>query len=106
MVFPRTRVAVFLDGCFWHGCPDHHTVAKTNAVFWAEKVSTNRRRDADTDARLLSEGWTVVRVWEHEPIEEAARRVASTVEGRRQAAAMRRLGGESSRASIPGIDAG
>ncbi len=72
LVFPRLRVAVFLDGCFWHGCPEHHTIAKTNGAFWADKVATNRRRDRDTDARLAEAGWTVVRVWEHEPIDEAA----------------------------------
>ncbi|MEU4794090.1 very short patch repair endonuclease [Micromonospora tulbaghiae] len=79
LVFPRLRLAVFLDGCFWHGCPQHHTVAKTNAAFWAEKVTTNRRRDADTDARLTAEGWTVLRIWEHEAPAEAADRVAETV---------------------------
>jgi DNA mismatch endonuclease (patch repair protein) len=52
LVFPRAKVAVFLDGCFWHGCPVHHTVAAANASFWAEKVSTNRARDSDTDAKL------------------------------------------------------
>jgi DNA mismatch endonuclease (patch repair protein) len=87
LVFPRVRVAVFLDGCFWHGCPQHHTVAKTNAAFWADKVASNRRRDADTDARLAAAGWTVVRVWEHEPAEDAAARVAATVNDLRRTAA-------------------
>jgi DNA mismatch endonuclease (patch repair protein) len=85
LVFPRLRVAVFLDGCFWHGCPQHHTVAKTNAVFWAEKVANNRRRDADTDARLAGEGWSVVRVWEHEPVDIAADRVVAVVTALREA---------------------
>jgi DNA mismatch endonuclease (patch repair protein) len=85
LVFPRTKVAVFLDGCFWHGCPEHHTVAKTNVDFWAEKVATNRRRDADTDARLRAEGWTIVRVWEHVPTDEAAEQVAEVVRGLRAA---------------------
>lgn len=80
LVFPRLQLAVFLDGCFWHGCPDHHTVAKTNADFWAQKVATNRRRDSDTDARLEDAGWTVVRIWEHESVDGAARRIASTVQ--------------------------
>jgi DNA mismatch endonuclease (patch repair protein) len=83
LVFPRLRVAVFLDGCFWHGCPEHHTIAKTNGAFWADKVASNRRRDRDTDARLAEAGWTVVRVWEHEPIDEAASRVAAVVADRR-----------------------
>ncbi|MCZ7472774.1 very short patch repair endonuclease [Micromonospora sp. WMMC273] len=79
LVFPRLRLAVFLDGCFWHGCPEHHTVAKTNAEFWAEKVATNRRRDVETNAVLEAAGWTVIRVWEHEPSDQAASRIASTV---------------------------
>lgn len=83
MVFTGTKVAVFLDGCFWHGCPEHHTVAKANAAFWADKVSGNRQRDRDTDARLTAAGWTVVRVWEHEDPAEAAQRVAGVVRARR-----------------------
>lgn len=79
LVFPRVRLAVFVDGCFWHGCPDHHTVAKTNAQYWADKVATNRRRDTDTNARLAAAGWTVVRVWEHEPVNEAAAHIAAVV---------------------------
>ncbi|MGI5180146.1 very short patch repair endonuclease [Dactylosporangium sp. CA-152071] len=85
LLFPRVRVAVFLDGCFWHGCPQHHTVAKTNAAFWAEKVATNRRRDLDTNERLIQAGWTVVRVWEHEPAAQAAARIAATVSSARAA---------------------
>lgn len=74
LVFTRAKVAVFVDGCFWHGCPRHHTVAKTNASFWAQKVRSNRDRDADTNRQLVAAGWTVVRVWEHEdPVEAAAR---------------------------------
>jgi DNA mismatch endonuclease (patch repair protein) len=84
LVFPRIRLAIFLDGCFWHGCPQHHTVAKTNAAFWADKVTTNRRRDADTDARLAAEGWTVLRIWEHEPPGEAAARIAAVVRALRE----------------------
>jgi DNA mismatch endonuclease (patch repair protein) len=82
MLFPRAKVAVFLDGCFWHGCPEHFTVAKTNARYWAEKVETNRARDRDTDARLTAEAWLVIRVWEHERPEEAAERIAEAVRGR------------------------
>ena len=79
LVFPRVKVAVFLDGCFWHGCPEHHTVAKTNAPFWADKVSTNRLRDLQTNTALEEAGWTVVRIWEHEPADEAASRVARII---------------------------
>lgn len=83
LVFPRAKVAVFLDGCFWHGCPVHHTVAAANASFWAEKVSTNRARDSDTDAKLAESGWVSVRVWEHEDPVEAAERVRAAVHERR-----------------------
>ncbi|MCE3551334.1 very short patch repair endonuclease [Pseudonocardia sp. RS11V-5] len=82
LVFTRARVAVFLDGCFWHGCPQHHTVAATNSRFWAEKVDANRRRDRDTDQRLAEAGWEVVRVWEHEDPSASALRVEAVVRSR------------------------
>lgn len=82
MVFSRAKVAVFLDGCFWHGCPEHHTVAKANSAYWADKVETNRRRDRETDDRLLANGWLVVRIWEHEDIASAADRVEQVVRDR------------------------
>lgn len=85
LVFPRVRVAVFLDGCFWHGCPEHHTVAATNAEFWAGKVTATRERDRDTDARLEEAGWKTVRVWEHEDPSEAALRIREMVLQRRAA---------------------
>lgn len=69
IAFPRLRIAVFVDGCFWHGCPEHGTWPKRNADWWREKIEANRRRDADTDARLGDQGWKVVRIWEHEPAE-------------------------------------
>lgn len=72
IVFPRLRVAVFVDGCFWHGCPEHHTAAVTNAAFWADKVAANRRRDRETDDLLRQAGWTVVRIWEHVATQDAA----------------------------------
>ena len=76
LVFPRVRLAVFLDGCFWHGCPVHHVAAKTNAEFWAEKIRRNRERDRETDGLLVANGWTVLRIWEHVPVDEAADLVA------------------------------
>jgi DNA mismatch endonuclease, patch repair protein len=79
LVFPRARVAVFLDGCFWHGCPDHHTVAATNAKYWSDKVMENRSRDRDTDQRLNEAGWVSLRIWEHEDPHEAALRVRDVV---------------------------
>ena len=89
LLFPKLKLAVFLDGCFWHGCPEHHTVAKTNASFWAEKVAANRRRDADTNERLMAQGWKVVRVWEHEPVAEAAARIEATIAALRNGSSRR-----------------
>src|SRR4051812_4784604 len=66
IVFPRARIVVFVDGCFWHSCPEHATFPRTNAAWWRDKLDTNRRRDADTTERLEQNGWTVIRVWEHE----------------------------------------
>jgi DNA mismatch endonuclease (patch repair protein) len=82
LVFPRAKVAVFLDGCFWHGCPEHHTVASANARFWADKVEGNRVRDRDTDGRLAAAGWVSVRIWEHEDPQLAARKVEEIVRAR------------------------
>ena len=79
LVFTRRRIAVFVDGCFWHGCPDHHTTARTNAAYWAEKVRANRERDADTDRRLGEAGWTVLRFWEHEEPAAVAERIVAAV---------------------------
>lgn len=79
LVFPRIRVAVFMDGCFWHGCPEHHSLAKTNSAYWAEKLRRNRERDEETDCLLREAGWTVIRIWEHEDPVEAAGRVAEVV---------------------------
>ncbi|GAA2436551.1 very short patch repair endonuclease [Streptomyces macrosporus] len=83
IVFGPARVAVFVDGCFWHGCPEHATWPKNNAEFWRRKIEGNRARDLDTDARLAEAGWAAVRVWEHEDPAEAARRIAALVAGRR-----------------------
>jgi DNA mismatch endonuclease, patch repair protein len=66
VVFPRQRVAVFVDGCFWHACPEHGTSPKANAAWWRQKLQANVQRDCDTDRRLLEAGWTPVRIWEHE----------------------------------------
>lgn len=75
IVLSRNRVAVFVDGCFWHGCPKHGTWPKNNGVWWRRKIEANRARDRDTDARLSKLGWTVVRVWEHERAASAADRI-------------------------------
>ncbi|GAA4520449.1 very short patch repair endonuclease [Brachybacterium paraconglomeratum] len=74
VVFTRVRLAVFVDGCFWHDCPEHGTRPKTRASWWEAKLRKNVDRDRDTDTRLLEAGWTVLRVWEHEsPVSSAAK---------------------------------
>jgi DNA mismatch endonuclease (patch repair protein) len=79
VAFPGLRVAVFVDGCFWHGCPEHATWPKTNSQFWLTKIEANRARDADTNARLLAAGWHVLRVWEHEAPVDAATRIKDLI---------------------------
>lgn len=83
IVFAGPRVAVFVDGCFWHGCPLHATWPKQNADFWRAKILANQERDQDTDTRLRAEGWDVIRIWAHEPPEQAAERIASTLASRK-----------------------
>ncbi|MBY3792702.1 very short patch repair endonuclease [Rhodococcus fascians] len=75
LVFPRRKVAVYVDGCFWHSCPIHATRPRNNAQWWADKLAANVARDRDTDTRLIEEGWRVVRIWEHEDPVVAAQRV-------------------------------
>lgn len=66
IVFTKAKVAVFVDGCFWHSCPEHGTVPTANRHWWGQKLSANAARDRDTDAELRAAGWTVIRCWEHE----------------------------------------
>lgn len=79
IAFPRLKIAVFVDGCFWHGCPEHASWPKQNASYWRNKIETNRLRDADTNARLTDMGWTILRFWEHVSPEEAAKAVGLLV---------------------------
>lgn len=72
IVFTRARIAVFIDGCFWHGCPIHATSPKRNADYWGPKLAANIARDRDTDRRLTDAGWLVVRIWEHQAPVDAA----------------------------------
>ncbi|WP_443078084.1 very short patch repair endonuclease [Streptomyces sp. SP17KL33] len=85
MVFRPVKVAVFIDGCYWHGCPDHYVPPKTNVGYWSDKVARNMARDRDTDQRLAEAGWTVLRFWEHEPAVDCAARIATEVDSRRTA---------------------
>ena len=80
LVFRSLQVAVFVDGCYWHGCPDHYARPRTNATYWGPKIEGNRRRDAQVDAELIQAGWRVVRLWEHEPLAAATAAVVATVQ--------------------------
>jgi DNA mismatch endonuclease (patch repair protein) len=82
IVFTRSKVAVFVDGCFWHGCPEHGSQPKANAEYWISKLRANVARDALADHALVSDGWAVVRVWEHQDVGQAAETVASVVRTR------------------------
>jgi DNA mismatch endonuclease (patch repair protein) len=79
IVFRRERIAIFVDGCFWHSCPEHGTRPKQNAAWWADKLEQNRVRDADTTRDLTQAGWTVLRFWEHEDSATAAEVVRQAV---------------------------
>lgn len=79
VAFPGLRIAVFLDGCFWHGCTAHPPSVKKNTEFWLEKIERNRARDARATAHLAALGWTVLRFWEHETAEDIAVAITSAV---------------------------
>lgn len=100
LVFAGPRVAVFVDGCFWHRCPQHATAPRANAAYWQDKFDRNVARDRADDAALNDAGWTVVRVWEHEQPRDAADRVEAAV-SRRRWATRRSLGAGSESASQP-----
>lgn len=79
IVFRSARVAVFVDGCFWHGCPDHLTWPRANSGWWKAKIEANRRRDAETNRVLEAADWKVIRIWTHEDLATAADRIANIV---------------------------
>ncbi len=83
VVFTRARLVVFVDGCFWHRCPQHGTSPRSNADWWRDKLDRNVRRDRDTDRTFTQAGWQVLRVWEHEPPELAADHVEAAWSSRR-----------------------
>lgn len=92
MAFPGSRVAVFVDGCFWHGCPEHATFPKTNQEYWLPKLAANRERDRRQATRIRAAGWRVFRVWEHECFPVADRlvnRIVKTCHLRRRQSARR-----------------
>lgn len=83
LLFTRVRVAVFIDGCYWHGCPEHFSVPATKLDYWSTKISQNQARDLETTALLAAHGWLVLRFWEHEPPTTVAERIAELVQARR-----------------------
>ncbi|MFC7788105.1 very short patch repair endonuclease [Microbacterium sp. MAHUQ-60] len=85
MLFSTSRVVVLIDGCFWHGCPEHHQAPKANADFWASKIELNRVRDAQTNGILTDRGWLVLRIWEHEiraNVDDVVARIVEAVRAR------------------------
>lgn len=83
LLFTRARVAVFIDGCYWHGCPEHLRMPTKNQDYWRGKIGRNQTRDLETTSRLEERGWLVLRFWEHEPPDRVAERVAQVVRNRR-----------------------
>lgn len=81
IVFPRQRIAVFVDGCFWHGCPTHGVIPKNNRQWWLAKLTKNVERDARKDAELVALGWTPLHLWEHETIESMMAVIERTIQG-------------------------
>lgn len=79
LVFRRLKLVVFVDGCFWHSCPDHGSMPTTRGDWWAAKLARTVERDRETNEALRDAGWTVLRVWEHEDPDEAAQRVVASV---------------------------
>jgi DNA mismatch endonuclease (patch repair protein) len=80
IAFPGIRLAIFVDGCFWHGCVDHRSIRpKANATYWARKLDANIERDRETTAALVSSGWTVIRIWEHESTDDAVTLIGQAI---------------------------
>ena len=80
IAFTKKKVAAFVDGCFWHSCPEHGTTPKTNQDYWIPKLRQNVERDRNTDEGLQANGWKVIRIWEHVSLEEAERLVLNALE--------------------------
>ncbi|MCK8609312.1 very short patch repair endonuclease [Agromyces sp. C10] len=83
IAFTRAKLAVFIDGCFWHGCPLHFTQPKANAAYWTAKIQRNRERDRETNEVLEQAGWKVARYWEHEPVAEVTSSIRALVDAAR-----------------------
>lgn len=81
LVFTRARIAVFIDGCYWHGCPEHYIEPKRNVDYWRPKIARNRERDEETTAALTARGWRVLRFWSHEDPLAVAAAISAAVNG-------------------------
>ena len=81
LVFIRKKIAIFVDGCYWHSCPIHGTSPKSNSKWWSAKLSANRDRDERINKALLEEGWSVLRIWEHQNSEQGARVIYDLLNG-------------------------
>ena len=79
IVFTRRKVAVFVDGCYWHGCPEHGSLPKSNRDYWFAKITANKARDQRAGEALERAGWHVVRIWEHNDVDDAAARIAALI---------------------------
>jgi DNA mismatch endonuclease, patch repair protein len=88
IAFPSLRIAVFVDGCFWHGCPEHGTQPRANKSWWAAKLAANVARDRDTDQALDVAAWTVIRVWEHDDTDDVVAAIVEIVRRRRASATL------------------
>lgn len=84
IVFPRAKITIFINGCYWHGCPKHYVAPKTNTIYWSQKIGRNVERDVETFKRLKAEGWLVIVLWEHENLEAKSEKIVSRVIRRRE----------------------
>lgn len=82
IAFTKRRVAIFMDGCFWHGCPEHYIAPRANAEFWRDKIEMNQRRDSIANIELTNAGWVVLRYWEHEDPHRVADSIIETLRTR------------------------
>lgn len=104
LVFPRLRLAVFVDGCFWHGCAQHKSMPVANAEWWEAKLSGNISRDRTNDELLRRAGWVVVRLWEHQSMAEMVDEVTSAVQAIRKQGQRPPLSGYAANVGEPRLD--
>lgn len=106
IVFTGRKVAVFVDGCFWHCCPEHGSQPAANTWYWEPKLRRNVARDRAADAALGQAGWTVIRFWEHEPVDSAVAEVVDVLARHPPRASHRRIADPMVRTTEPAVDSG